>query len=363
MIVPRQTLMPLLAAMLLLLACSAHAEPYLAIQQGYKCPACHVNPTGGGLRSDFGILFASKLLPRHVTTGDSPGWSGALSQYLRVGGDLRASWSRSDVPGQSGSEQHGLDQLRVYASLAPWPGHFSLYVDESLAPGDPRALEAYGRIDLPGTGFYLKGGQFYLPFGWRLQDQTALVREVSGISMSTPDRGAELGYDLGSWSAQLDYTRGAANSASGTGHQFVGQLAWVQPRYRLGAASSVTQSSGGNRLVAGLFAGLRTGPVGWLGEADLVRDGGYPEGTRTLAAALAEADWTIRRGHNLKLSAEYFDPDRAIAEDQKLRWSLLYEFSPVAFVQLRAGLRRYRGIPQNDFDNRHLAFVELHGYF
>jgi hypothetical protein len=32
-------------------------------------------------------------------------------------------------------------------------------------------------------------------------------------------------------------------------------------------------------------------------------------------------------------------------------------------VQLRAGYRRYRGIPQNDTDNRRAAFVELHAWF
>jgi hypothetical protein len=41
--------------------------------------------------------------------------------------------------------------------------------------------------------WHLKGGQIYLPFGWRLQDSTAFVRAVSGIGMSTPERGAEAG--------------------------------------------------------------------------------------------------------------------------------------------------------------------------
>ena len=153
-----------------------------------------------------------------------------------------------------------------------------------------------------------------------------------------------------------------ANAGAGSGHQYTAQLAWVTSRYRLGGALSVTQSDAGNRRVGGLFAGLRTGPVAWLGEVDLVRDEGFPEGARTLAAALGEADWRIRQGHNLKFTAEYFDPDRKVAEDQKARWSLLYEWTPLPFVQLRAGLRRYEGIPQNDLDNRRSYFIELHGF-
>jgi hypothetical protein len=347
---------------LMLLSLRVEAEPYLAVQQGYKCSSCHVNPTGGGMRTDFGNLFASTVLPMRPAAVATP-WTGALGDYLRVGGDLRASWSAAYTPGLPHAEQTGLDQLRLYAQVSPWPGYLSYNVDGSLSPGDPNALESYGRLDLPGTGLYLKGGQFYLPFGWRLQDQTALVREASGISMTSPDRGVELGFDLGTWSAQLDYTRGTGNLQSGQGHAVTGQLAWVQTRYRVGVASSHTQSPLGNRSVNGVFAGLRAGQVAWLGEADLVRDDGYPEGTRTLAAALGEVDWNFRRGQNLKVTAEYYDPDRSLGEDQKTRWSVLYEFTPLPYVQLRAGYRRYRGIPQNDTDNRRTAFVELHAYF
>ena len=138
---------------------------------------------------------------------------------------------------------------------------------------------------------------------------------------------------------------------------------YAQPRWRLGAAGSLTQSDAGNRRVIGTFVGLRTGPIAWLGEADLVSDAGFPGGTRQLLSGLAEMDWNFARGQNFKLTAEYFDPDRTVAADQQTRWSAVYELTPLPFVQLRAGFRRYRGIPQNDLQNRQLAFLELHGYF
>ncbi len=356
--------MRLAACLLLLLLASggAWAEPYLAVQQGYRCGTCHVNPTGGGLRSQFGTVFAGRILPAHPLPADAGGWSGALTQYLRLGADLRAAWNRSELPGGSAQQHARIDQLRAYVQASPVPGWLSFNVDESLAPGNARALESYARLDLPRQGLYLKGGQFYLPFGWRLQDQTAFVREASGISMTEADKGVELGYDAGPWSAAIDYTRGITNAGSDRGHQLTGQLVRVQERWRVGASATHVTTPAGNRSVAGLFAGLRTGDVAWLGEADLVSDGGYPEGTRKIMAALAEADWRIGAGQNLKLSAEYDDPDRAIAEDQKLRWSLVYELTPFPFVQLRAGARRYRGIPQSDVDNRRQFFVELHAW-
>jgi hypothetical protein len=359
--------LPALAGLLVVLGAvalpPAHAEPYLAVQQGYKCSSCHVNPTGGGLRNDFGIIFAENVMPAWTLNDANSLWSGKLGDFFRLGGDLRVNWTRNAVPNVPNQQKFAVDQLRLYADVAVIPNRLDIYIDELIAPNSPENLEAYVRYGNPLNGWYIKGGKFYLPFGWRLQDQTAFVREVSGISMTSPDIGIELGYEQGAWSAQLDLANGAANAQSGQGYQVTGQVVYAQTRWRLGAAASATQSDAGNRRVLGVFAGLRTGPVAWLGEADLVRDEGFPGGTRNLLGGLGEIDWNLARGHNLKLTAEYFDPDTAVGEDQQTRWSVLYEFTPLPFVQLRAGFRRYRGIPQNDLQNRRLILVELHGFF
>ena len=226
------------AAGLALLTGAARAEPYLAIQQGYKCIACHVNPTGGGLRNTFGTVFAENVMPAAGLPEGVPVWSGGIGEFLRLGGDLRASGTHNEVPYNAAQHSTGVDQLRVYADVAVIPNRLDLYVDEALAPGNARYLEAYARLTGAAGGWYLKGGQFYLPFGWRLQDQSAFVREVSGISMTTPDSGVELGFERPNWSAQLDLTNGAANIGTGSGQQVTGQVVWVQSRYRVGAAAS-----------------------------------------------------------------------------------------------------------------------------
>ena len=71
----------------------------------------------------------------------------------------------------------------------------------------------------------------------------------------------------------------------------------------------------------------------------------------------------LRKGHNLKLSYDYFDPDRDISEDHRVRYSLLWEFSPFQFLQSRTGVRMHDGPAEIDVQNRDEFFIELHGFF
>ncbi len=350
----------LLVVVALLRMMPAAAEPYLAVEEGYKCNVCHVNPTGGGLRNDFGITYAKVLLPAETVDDALDSWSGKITDRLRVGGDLRADWSRDSAPNTPAQQAFSLEQLRVYADLAIIPNRLGIYVDEQIAPNGSQNEEAYVRYGDTADGFYLKGGQFYLPFGWRLQDQTAFVREDTGINMAAPDKGVELGYEHSAWSAQFDLTNGASNASTGSGYQVTSQVVYTKPIWRIGVAGSSTQSSAGDRRVGGLFAGLKTGPIAWLAEGDIIHDDSLQ---RTIAAGLLEGDWRILRGHNLKLTAEYSDPDRALRNNQQTRYSVVYEYTPLPFLQLRAGYRHYFGIPQNNSQNQQLTFVELHGYF
>jgi hypothetical protein len=352
-----------LTGLVLLLSLPGRAEPYLAVEQGLKCIACHVNPTGGGLRNAAGTAFSQYSLPAHRLPDAMRGWSGAIGSHLRIGADLRTARTVTSVPGSSSQKNTGLEQWRLYGDLQLIPDRVGVYIDEQMGPGQRITQERYVRLSTAGLGWYLKAGQFYLPFGWRLQDNSTFVRQASGINMNAPDKGIELGLERDAWSAQLVYSNGPGNVGSVTGHQVTAQVVWVQRWGRIGAATASVASSAGDRQVNGLFAGLHTGRFVWLGEIDAVSDAGYPEGRRRLLAALGEVNWRIGPGLNLKLTGEHLDPDRRVPHDNRVRSSLVLEYSPIPFLQLRSGVRRYRGIPQSPVDNRTFGFIELHGMF
>ena len=347
-----------------LAAGSGYAEPYLAVQTGLKCSQCHVNPTGGGLRAVYGDVFAQTLLPAtQLDAGTSP-WTGNVTGFLRLGADLRTAALATEVPHSKTVSQFQLEQLRTYVEAQVIPERLLLYVDEQDAPGGALNREAYALYWSADHDWYVKAGQMYLPFGWRLQDQSALVQQASGINMTTPDQAVEFGWLRGHWDAQLDVSNGTAGGpVNDSRKQFSSQLVYVASFWRLGAAANYNDKLGGGRSAYGIFGGLHTGPITWLGEADAIDDRSLGFNQGRMLATLLEGNWLIARGNNLKITAEYLDPNRSVHNNGQTRWSVVYELTPIPFAQLRAGVRYEDGIPQNDAQHTRQYFIELHGSF
>jgi hypothetical protein len=364
--IPRHTALLLVAGLGSVVCSVARAEPYFAVEQGLKCVACHVNATGGGMRNAFGSTWGQTALPARQVSLDDRGepWTGIINRYVGIGANLRASGSYTDVPHQDSQSEFDLDELRLYLNLSPIPERLSLYVDQRLAPGASTNLEAHGTVWFGDRRWYVKAGQMYLPYGLRLEDDTAFIRQIPGINFDTPDKGVELGYESTRWSAQLAVTNGTAGGTEvDDGKQASLRAEFVQSIWRAGASFNYNDADAGDRRMQNVFAGLRTGPIAWLAEADYIVDDGTDTGRRELWVGHLEGDWRLGAGHNLKATVEYFEPDIDVDEDEQNRYTLLWEYTPMQFVQLRVGALLYDGIPQNDLQNRWTAFVQLHGFF
>jgi len=352
------------AALLLALSATSRAEPYLAAQMGLKCGQCHVNPTGGGMRTLFGNTFAQTQLAAKRIGSDEDLWTGQVMKFLSVGGNARANWDFADVPHQSSTNEFAVEEARAYLDFGVIPNRLSVYIDQRFAPGNATNMEANVRYWVAENTLYIKAGRMYLPFGYRFEDDNAFVRQLSGINMQAPDEGVEIGLEKGPWTAQLAVSNGTAGAPEiDKGKQVVARAEFVQSAWRVGASAAFNDTDAGNRRTAGVFGAYRAGPVVLLGEVDYISDDSIGVGGRKLAATLAEADWKMAQGHNLKLTYEWFEPDRDVDEDEQTRSSLVYEWAPIQFLQLRAGVRVYDGIPQNDLQNRKQVFVQLHGFF
>ena len=366
---------PMLLIAALLLPGTVHSEPYLAVRTGVKCVACHVNPAGGGKRTDFGALYGQTALASTridltarpvVSSTDAPGasapWTGRISDWLALGADLRATEQRTKVPGAAETVAFSQTQARVYLEVKPFSDRLTLYVDQRVAPRPSANREAYALVWFADQRAYVKAGRMFVPFGLRIEDDSAFIRQVSGVNFNSSDNGVEGGLEWGPWSASVALTKPVAGGADRP--KPISAIAnYVQPDWRAGMSLSSNTGDGADRRMQSVFGGLRTGIVSWLAAAVYVIESGTPIGRLTQWASLIEGNVEFAKGHNLKLTLEHHDPNVDVREDHRERYSVVWEYVPFQFTQLRLGVRMNDGIPQNKPQNAREWFAQWHAFF
>ena len=361
----------------LLAPAALRAEPYLAVRTGFKCGVCHVNPTGGGKRTEFGSTYSQTTLAAErldLTTGkavpavgaglEPAVWTGKLNDHLAIGSDLRANLQGTLVPNNPSTVAFDQTRAQVYLEVKPIVDRLTIYLDERVAPGAATNRETYAMLWTADRSAYVKAGRMFVPFGLRIEDDTAFIRQVTGTAFNSSDDGVEGGLELGPWSVNVSVTNGAGGGAETNRGKLISSLAtYVQPDWRVGASASANYNGDADRRMLSAFAGLRTGIVSWLASGVYITDDGTPAGRLKQRATLVEGNVEVAKGHNLKLTYEYYDPDTDLEEDHRERYSVVWEYVPFQFTQFRLGARKNHGIPQNDAQNATELFLQWHAFF
>jgi hypothetical protein len=361
----------------LLAPAALRAEPYLAVRTGFKCGVCHVNPTGGGKRTEFGSTYSQTTLAAErldlttgkavpaVGAGSEPAvWTGKLNDHLAIGSDLRANLQGTLVPNNPSTVAFDQTRAQVYLEVKPIVDRLTIYLDERVAPGAATNRETYAMLWTADRSAYVKAGRMFVPFGLRIEDDTAFIRQVTGTAFNSSDDGVEGGLELGPWSVNVSVTNGAGGGAETNRGKLISSLAtYVQPDWRVGASASANYNGDADRRMLSAFAGLRTGIVSWLASGVYITDDGTPAGRLKQRATLVEGNVEVAKGHNLKLTYEYYDPDTDLEEDHRERYSVVWEYVPFQFTQFRLGARKNHGIPQNDAQNATELFLQWHAFF
>ena len=357
---------------------SVQAEPYLAIQEGYKCSKCHVNMTGGGKRTDFANIYVQTRLAHEFfdwrrfgentdededyeenpLKADSRGsfFSGRLNDYISIGADFRALYERTEEPSNPSDDMFKQRKQTIYLEIDLIPERMLFYQTLS-GGGDAREIFGLLKGEFKEEPYYFKAGQFFLPYGLRLQDDTAFIRAATGFTYGTTDVGVEFGFEPGPWALHVAVTNGTGASLENNGSKrLTASVAYVDKDYRVGGSYSTNKDGQGvETSIYGVNGGAQFGRVGVLAELDVI-DGSTVE----QRIALLELNLLISRGKNLKFSYEYHDPDLDIFENARERYSVVYEPFLNQFIQVRGGVRDNRGIPQNATLNATFYFIELH---
>ncbi len=346
---------------LLFTANALHAEPYLAIKTGLKCMVCHVNPAGGGKRTAYGQIYGQTTMPAKPTTSIL---SEVVSRHLDIGGDLRTSTNYASIPDTDNELDFETERATVYIEGKLIPERLTFYLDQRFAPG-VSSREAWLMYQTEDKDWFLKAGTFFLPYGLRLEDDSAFIRDATKVNFNNADKGIMIGNDNGPWSTRLSLTNGTNGGAeTNKDKQASLRLAYIQPKWRVGTSGNVNPGTDGeSRTMYNLFGGLNMFGIEWMAEMDWITDSFDDSRDITQEAFFIEADKEFVKGQNWKLSYDYLDPDSKVNEDQRNRISLIWEYTPISLMQIRVGGRVADGIPQDASQNTDTVFAQLHVWF
>lgn len=309
---------PIALAALVLLAGLA-ASPALALprysaQYGQRCALCHVEPTGGGLRTTYASMA---LVPEELSfLRPGPEAMAAirpnLTDALTVGLDLRSLVHQAE--GGVGGQLDMQGDVHVGVQMDP---RFAAYV--TTGKGGTREYAGLAYV-LPAGG-YLKAGRFTPDYGWRWADHTVASRQYlldeggSPSPASLTDAGLEVGLHGQVWEATGSLLEGGA----GNGESYAARLAL---RRSLGAVNLAVGASllrrelpAGHVRTWGGFGYAAVGRLSWVFEVDETGNG-----RREGVLVTQELGCRLTRGITALGTFSYRDPDRHQRTGAETRW-------------------------------------------
>jgi len=373
---------------------AVRGEPYFMVRSGAKCNDCHVNQTGGGMRTAFAHIHARDILRDlnflPLPSGVKP-LNPQVHERVRLGLNLRVRDTmifedrrdrRGRVPNNEAfrsrvrSNEIDVNQFLAFGLVDLWPDVLQFYVDEDLNGGaNNREVMGIIRGFLPWDA-YVKFGRLFPTYGLRVQDDQAFIRARSGFTFQNPDDGAEMGFAPGPFFVATSITNGIEGDrdlqATVNGYGVFEDVPVV--RNVLAGASFARQSS--ERWVAGLYGGANLWRFTGLGEFDLIDDRTFERVTATDAggrefvvdrvptatskdqfAAYAELNFLLLDWLNLRGT---FDFVKVAGDRDQTRYAVGLEPFLNRFLQPRLQYRINNGPPgMPDLNTAELLF-ELH---
>ena len=348
----------------ILFSTGSKAEPYLAVKNNLKCASCHVNPIGGGARNPFGQIYGQSVLPEKMAAFNASELT-KINQYLGLGADARFNANYQTDDGDTTSQTFATENLAVYASLVIPENGLTFYLDQQVAPGTSINREAWVMKTLE-SGNSIKAGKMFLPYGLRLEDDSAFIRQVTGMNFDNSDNGVE--YTLNYEKSTLNFfmangTSQATNNDDAFLYGVRGEHLFNN--FRLGGTAVLNDGKQQNQLF-NVFGGLVWNQFTFLAEVDyIVQQEANPLTSADVEQLITffEVNYQWQQGLNFKLTAEYLDPNQDIDENEQTRYSLVTEYTPYSNFQLRVGIRVKEDIPQKSAQNYDMIFVQSHFYF
>ncbi len=297
-----------------LIADPAKALPRYSAQYGQNCVLCHVNPTGGGMRSEYATQFLvpEEMAARSWEDDEMQHMSPRISPNITLGVDLRSLLYQQE--GGYGSSIAMQGDLYVNLELS---SRYGAYVEQGLNGSG----EIFGIARADVLDSYLKAGRFIPDYGWRFADHQMFNRRylTDGGGSESPaglyGQGFEVGISPGGFSASAALLGGSRRNGDNYSARALYQKSLGDLNVGLGGSVLRRQLGPEARRAAGGFWYLAYGPLTWLGELDETKQDGQLGNMVSQELSLQ-----VRKGYDLRFTYNFQDPDRALKNGSRQRY-------------------------------------------
>ena len=355
--------------------------PRFAAYTGDKCVDCHVNPSGGSMRTEWGTKYSKKALEMDMfkKIAARMEFSPKLTDNISVGGDVRIAHSDNDVKTSIAANKFLAMEGNIYLN-AKINDYLSVFVSSGLQSTEaPVRNEFYGLVsDITETyRFYLQAGRFSPNFGIRIPDHRAYQRLYLLNTPYDADAGFQLGMSPGDFDLSVGFFNGLNTDFFDTDlnkmfvasadytfhfaqekvHLNLGTSFYNNPFRKadqLGEMMDANQKSFNGFTKIGFFD-----RVAVLGEVDFIEN----QETNIFRRGMYHfGELSIRVANGVELRGQYEmrDRDRDVVDDEIKRISAGFVLFPMQGMEMESMIRFVTETPSVDNNEYQVMF---HFYF
>jgi hypothetical protein len=358
------------------------AYPRFAAMTGDKCMDCHVNPTGGGMRNNYGIEGAKRFLNMEMfkKIAAKTEFSPKINDFISIGSDVRIVQVDNQIPGSSNLNAFMTMQGDLYVN-ARLNEIVSVMVTSGIQiPGLPVKYEVYGMLERLPLRSYFKAGRFIPNYGIKIVEHRSFQREFLLGTPYAADGGFEIGispdffnFNMGLFNGlNTFFFDGDANKMFVTSADFTFSFDEEQYNFNFGGSFynnpyqkfdlGTSTFVNANRKAWGGFTKIGLARrVSILGELDFDEASDAITPLRRGMLGFGELNVRIIQGLELRGQYEFRDPDRNIADDTFSRISAGIAAFPFFGFETEGMIRFNKDHPV--YQNGHEWQWSFHFYF
>ena len=352
------------------------ALPRFAVKNGASCIACHVNPTGSGMRNSHGndvVALEELPLKRWLNKGNE-NWDGYITENMQIGGDLRMQGIQYN--NTDGRETAFFPmQADLYTNLK-LNKNAVIFTKIGVKGGGTIGMEYWALISNLPREAWLRVGRTLPNYGLRVDDHTSFIRggnvsktlvglEKEGLLFTpylSPPAILELGVPI---SPKLEWTASLGTSLINQNNQEMNNIS-SKLTHRGSLGDNITYRAGSSYMhednfnMIGVSGGISYGDFTWtfaLDQAENWID------ENTSMALYDELAWAIIQGIQLIGKFDFFDPNTNLQDGSIARYTIGAEIYPLNIMEIKLQIR------MNDVDMENAAnkdpeyLIQTHLYF